>query len=162
VVLSRTNLKVIAGVFWALFAILVVVLAWRAAIYAGRLSAYIGFVRSGIPIQGTVLGRRSTEKTSQVNPHRYTITYGFWVNDRRIIRIEGVSQQTYEAQYVDEPVTVIYLASDPRIAIIQSELALPLPVAPAAILACCVALFVAASRISKRVKSMRAQPVPSA
>jgi hypothetical protein len=162
VVLSRTDLKVIAGVFWALFAILVAVLAWRATIYAGRLSAYIEFVRSGIAIQGTVIGRRSTEKTSQVNPHRYAITYGFWVDDRRVIRIEGVSQQTYEAQYVDEPVTVIYLAHDPWMAIIQSELALPLPVAPAAILACCVASFVAASRITKRVKSMRAHPAPSA
>jgi len=162
VVLSRTNLKVIAGVFWALFAILVAVLAWRATIYAGRLSAYIAFVRSGAVIQGTVIGRRSTEKTSQYNPHRYAITYGFWVNDRRVIRIEGVSQQTYEAQYVDEPVTVIYLPSDPWISIIQSELTLPLPVAPAALLACCVASFVAASRITKRVKSMRARPAPSA
>jgi hypothetical protein len=160
VVRLRAQLKVIAGVFWALFAILAAISAWRATAFVGRLSAYIRFVQSGIAVQATVIDKRSTEKTSQYNPHRYAITYGFWVGKRRIIRIEGVSQQTYEAQYVDDPVTVLYLPNDPWISIIKSELLLPWPVEPGIALALCIASLVTAYRTTKRVKSMQVGPAP--
>jgi hypothetical protein len=159
-VLSRTHLKVIAIGLWVLLAIGAALFIWRAIAYAGRLGAYVEFVRSGVAIEATVLGRRSAEKTSQYNPHRYAITYGFWVGGRRVIRIEGVSRQTYEAQVVDDPVRVIYLPRDPRVAIIESELVLPWPVEPGAILACCIAFLVAAHRTAKRLQQAPAESAP--
>jgi hypothetical protein len=129
-------------------AILAVAFAWSTIGYAVQLSTYIRLA-SGSATQATVLRKHYEEGTSVFHPDRFIITYGFWSDDTGFINREEVTQQAFDALNVDDTVTVLYLARNPKTSRIKSQLMLPWPVAPAISLGLGIAFWYVGLKIGK-------------
>ena len=132
---DRNRLK---AAFRVVSVILAAVFVWCAIDYAWRLIPVIRLFTSGTSAQGIVLRKQTDWNVSENAPGRYTVTYGFWPDEKGVIERQAVDGRTFGALNVDDPVTVVYVPSNPRISTIGSELAFPWPVAPIVSLVCCI------------------------
>ena len=132
---DRHRLKI---AFRVVSVILAAVFVWCAIDYAWRLIPVIRLFTSGASAQGLVLRKQTDWSVSENAPDRYTVTYGFWPDEKGTIERQHVDGRTFSALNVDDPVTVVYVPSNPRISTIGSELDFPWPIAPIVSLACCI------------------------
>jgi len=118
--------QTLLAVAWVVTLTFGALLAWRLLVYAIPATRVGILTIWGRSTQGTVLKKR-TERGSFLRGPRYVVTYGYWVQDKGIIRKENVEQEVFTPLVVDDEVTVIYLPRNPERAILKHALSLRWP-----------------------------------